>query len=113
LIVQDGLAETRDIPHILWGRMWGFEMGGAIGNRTPKKHPDKALTAIGVRALKTPGRYADGNGLYLKVSKSGAKRWELRTMVRGKRCDIGLGDAETWADLPVHSFFSTDSTNSS
>lgn len=71
--------------------MWGAEMGGATENRTPKKHPDKALTAIGVRALKTPGRYADGNGLYLKVSKSGAKRWELRTMVRGKRCDIGLG----------------------
>ncbi|WP_049826393.1 tyrosine-type recombinase/integrase [Bradyrhizobium japonicum] len=66
-------------------------MSEAIGNRTPKKHPDKALTAIGIRALKTPGRYADGNGLYLKVSKSGAKRWELRTMVRGKRCDIGLG----------------------
>jgi integrase len=27
----------------------------------------------------------------LKVTKSGAKRWELRTIVCGKRCDIGLG----------------------
>jgi integrase len=25
------------------------------------------------------------------VTKSGAKRWELRTVVHGKRCDIGLG----------------------
>jgi integrase len=62
-----------------------------MGIRTTKKHPDKALTVVGIKALKKPGRYADGNGLYLKVSRSGAKRWELRTVVRGKRCDIGLG----------------------
>jgi integrase len=65
-------------------------MSGATGIRT-RKHPDKALTAVGIKALKKPGRYADGNGLYLKISRSGAKRWELRTVVRGKRCDIGLG----------------------
>ena len=62
-----------------------------MGIRTRKKHPEKALTAVGIRALKKPGRYADGNGLYLKVTESGAKRWELRTVVLGKRCDIGLG----------------------
>jgi integrase len=62
-----------------------------MGTRTRKKHPEKALTAAQIRVLKKPGRYADGNGLYLKVTKSGAKRWELRTMVCGKRCDIGLG----------------------
>lgn len=61
------------------------------GIRTRKKHPEKALTAVAIRALKQPGRYADGNGLYLKVTESGAKRWELRTVVKGKRCDIGLG----------------------
>ena len=65
-------------------------MGGVTGIRT-RKHPDKALTVVGIRALKSPGRYADGNGLYLKVAPSGAKRWELRTVVKGKRCDIGLG----------------------
>ena len=69
----------------------GRELGGAMENRTRKKHPEKALTAVQIRVLKKPGRYADGNGLYLKVTKSGAKRWELRTMVCGKRCDIGLG----------------------
>ena len=69
----------------------GCKMGAAAGIRTQNKHPDKALTVVGIRALKKPGRYADGNGLYLKVARSGAKRWELRTVVRGKRCDIGLG----------------------
>src|SRR5262249_12738717 len=40
---------------------------------------------------KQPGRYADGNELYRFVDDSGAKRWILRTVVGGKRRDIGLG----------------------
>lgn len=57
------------------------------------KHPDKALTAVKVRQLKQPGRYADGNGLYLVVDPSGSKRWLLRLVVQGRRRDIGLGGA--------------------
>lgn len=56
------------------------------------RHPEKALTAVQVRT-KEPGRHADGNGLYLVVDDSGARRWVLRTMVHGKRRDIGLGGA--------------------
>jgi hypothetical protein len=55
------------------------------------RHPDKALSAIKVRATSEPGRYADGNGLYLVVDPSGAKRWLLRLMAQGRRRDIGLG----------------------
>lgn len=55
------------------------------------KHQREALTAVAVRNLKTPGRHADGGGLYLVVDPSGAKRWVLRTLVHGKRTDIGLG----------------------
>lgn len=55
------------------------------------KHPHKALTATRINSIKSKGRFADGNGLYLIVDPSGAKRWVLRTMVRGKRRDIGLG----------------------
>lgn len=55
------------------------------------KHPDKALSAAKVRTVSDPGRYADGNGLYLVVEPSGAKRWILRTVIKGKRSDIGLG----------------------
>ena len=72
-----------------------MELGGGTGIRTRKKHPDKVLSAVGIKALTKPGRYADGNGLYLKVDPSGAKRWELRTVVKGKRCDIGLGGLKT------------------
>ena len=55
------------------------------------RHPEKALTALGVRSLKEPGRHADGNGLYLVVDPSGAKRWLLRIVVHRRRRDIGLG----------------------
>lgn len=54
------------------------------------RHPEKALTAVTVRNAK-PGRHADGNGLYLEVDESGARRWLLRIMVQGRRRDIGLG----------------------
>lgn len=57
------------------------------------RHPDKALTATAVRQIKQPGRYSDGNGLYLVVDRSGARRWLLRTVVLGRRRDIGLGSA--------------------
>src|SRR4051812_44647829 len=59
--------------------------------RIPQPHPDKILTTIKVKNLTLPGRHADGNGLYLVVDPSGAKRWVLRTVVQGKRRDIGLG----------------------
>jgi len=59
------------------------------------KHPVNALTAMGISKLSAPGRYADGNGLYLVVDKSGAKRWVLRTVVRGRRRDMGLGGVRT------------------
>ena len=55
------------------------------------KHPQNALTALQVKRLRTPGRYADGNGLYLEVEPSGARHWTLRTVVHGRRRDIGLG----------------------
>ena len=49
------------------------------------------LTATGIRALKEPGRYGDGDGLFLLVGKSGARSWMVRIQKDGKRRDIGLG----------------------
>ena len=49
------------------------------------------LTAARIRALKTPGRHGDGDGLHLKISETGARSWILRVVVAGKRRDIGLG----------------------
>jgi len=55
------------------------------------KHPVNALTAVGVRNTRKPGRYADGNGLYLHVRDSGSKSWTLRITIHGARYDMGLG----------------------
>lgn len=48
------------------------------------------LTAKSVERAKS-GRHADGQGLYLLVSGTGAKSWVLRVQVQGRRRDIGLG----------------------
>lgn len=55
------------------------------------RHPINALTPAKVRSTTVPGRHADGNGLYLVVDPNGTKRWLLRTVIRGRRRDIGLG----------------------
>lgn len=49
------------------------------------------LTALAVTRAKQPGMYADGGGLYLLVSSTGAKSWIFRYMKAKKRRDMGLG----------------------
>ena len=49
------------------------------------------LSATRVKALKEPGRFSDGGGLHLYISKAGRKSWVLRITVDGRRRDIGLG----------------------
>ena len=49
------------------------------------------LAAARIRTLKTPGRHGDGGGLYLKVSRAGARSWIQRVTVAGRRRDLGLG----------------------
>ena len=49
------------------------------------------LSATRVKALNAPGRYSDGGGLHLYISKAGRKSWVLRITVDGRRRDIGLG----------------------
>ncbi len=56
------------------------------------------LTAKSVQALKVQGRYGDGDGLYLEVSRTGSKSWILRVAVQGRRRDIGLGGL-SWVSL--------------
>ena len=50
-----------------------------------------ALSATRVNALKDSGRYSDGGGLHLFISKAGRKSWVLRITVDGRRRDMGLG----------------------
>ena len=57
------------------------------------KEVHNALTAARVRQEKQPGRYADGNGLYLHVSETGARWWLWRGTVHQIRREIGMGSA--------------------
>lgn len=52
------------------------------------------MTAMEVAKRKAKGRFADGGGLYLQVSASGAKSWLFRFMLNGRARQMGLG--------PVH-----------
>ena len=56
--------------------------------------PVTGLTAAKVRQIREPGKYYDGNGLFLRVEKTGSKRWVQRLTINGKRREIGLGSAE-------------------
>ncbi len=49
------------------------------------------LSAPRVKALTAPGRYSDGDGLHLFITKKGRKSWVQRITVDGRRRDIGLG----------------------
>ena len=58
------------------------------------------LSATGIQALKEPGRYGDGDGLFFWVrpsskkesaGKAVSKSWIVRVQKAGKRRDIGLG----------------------
>ena len=54
----------------------------ASGRKPKGKHPDKKLTPAFVRKTTKPGRHCDGNGLYLKIDPSGARRWEQRLVIK-------------------------------
>jgi Arm DNA-binding domain len=49
------------------------------------------LKPLTVAKLSKAGRYADGGGLYLDVSTSGAKKWLFFFKRGGKRREMGLG----------------------
>jgi integrase len=54
----------------------------------------RELSALQVKRLTAPGRYAVGggaHGLHFKVWPSGARSWVLRLLIGGKRHDLGLG----------------------
>ncbi len=52
------------------------------------------LTATAMKASRKPGRYGDGDGLFLVVSTSGSASWVVRVQKAGRRRDIGIGSAK-------------------
>lgn len=53
------------------------------------------LTAGKIRSLSEPGRYSDGDGLFLEINGKGAASWILRVQTGGIRRDFGLGSAKS------------------
>ncbi|MCQ3804609.1 MAG: integrase arm-type DNA-binding domain-containing protein [bacterium] len=49
------------------------------------------LTASAIHSITEPGKYYDQNGLFLRVERSGSKRWVWRGTVNGRRRELGLG----------------------
>lgn len=49
------------------------------------------LSPLLVKSLVKPGRYADGNRLYLRVAQGGSKQWVLVYRRDGKWREMGLG----------------------
>lgn len=55
------------------------------------KHTLNRLSATKVKTVKTRGYYADGGGLYLRVSEFDTKSWAFRFTRGGKAREMGLG----------------------
>src|SRR5215470_14038725 len=49
------------------------------------------LSAVAVPKIKAPGLYHDGGGLYLQVTRGGARTWVYRFMLHGRAREMGLG----------------------
>ena len=59
--------------------------------QTTCRKPERALSARFVETVTEPGKYFDGQGLFLRVAPNGAKQWAQRITIRGKRRELGLG----------------------
>ena len=57
----------------------------------PGKRLHQRLSPLEVKNLKQPGFYADGDGLYLKVTPKGNKTWHFRFKLAKRPREMGLG----------------------
>ncbi len=53
------------------------------------------LNMLAIKRTLSPGRYGDGGGLYLQVSKTGSRSWIFKFSFGGRRHDMGLGSFQT------------------
>jgi len=56
------------------------------------RKPEKALTVLQVKNAREPGKCFDGHGRCLRVQPNGSRQWVQRVTIRGKRCELGLGN---------------------
>ncbi|MCY3624094.1 MAG: tyrosine-type recombinase/integrase [Gammaproteobacteria bacterium] len=59
--------------------------------KAPRNRSSRRLSNAKLRNAVAPGKYRDGDGLFLLVKASGRRTWVQRITVDGRRRDIGLG----------------------
>src|SRR6266513_1023480 len=60
-------------------------------------YPRERLKPRELSKLNKPGYYADGAGLYLQVSETGARSWIHRYMLRGRAREMGVGSEHVFS----------------
>src|SRR5215475_11756869 len=66
-------------------------MGGCLAMARPLHR----LTALKVERAKTPGMYADGGSLYLRIAPGGSKQYIFRYIRDARLHDMGIGPTHT------------------
>ena len=72
-------------PLLFMGRFVGSIVGRIMARGINR------LSAKAVETTKRSGLLADGGGLYLQVSRAGAKSWLFKFMLKGRAREMGLG----------------------
>ena len=55
------------------------------------RHTLHRLKPLNLKSATAPGYVGDGGGLYLQITKSGARSWIFRYSLGGQRREMGLG----------------------
>jgi integrase len=66
-------------------------VGRFVGKTASKGEVMGKLNSMLIQKTTAAGRYGDGDGLYLQVSKGGHKSWIFRFMINSRSREMGLG----------------------
>ena len=91
-IHRDIVSHIRRLDHPAKHPLAGPPLGRPQPRRArrPGRRRHHALAPTFVRTA-PPGHHIDGHGLYLYVQPTGARSWIQRLVIRGRRCELGLG----------------------
>jgi integrase len=68
---------------------------------TTRQRKQNLLTSRTIETAKEPGRYSDGNGLYLVVRPGGSKQWMFLYRRESKLTEMGLGSPAKGVTLAI------------
>src|SRR5580693_7901176 len=88
--VLKAFIDIRSRAHQMRSRATSIPAGRSAG-RSLRSGPMGNLTDTAIRGDMVPGKYGDGDGLWLFVSPTGAKRFVFRFKIDGRENSIALG----------------------